>query len=343
MLEEAREALSRGDTLIAYRWDPDSLAASIILGGYVRSIGGSVYYVAFSRERPDKQLVEDIAVRTRIVDSLVMVGSGWQGPELDLVAKNVFGPVLVVDNAYNYIRPRSPNLVFFNPSPRGDPRGNWVTRAFVSSIIAGDADPLLVAASIAAILGEKARAHRRFQDYMVRAGLSHLEGFEIAGLCAQRLWGITISQSPRTHASTPGSILDTGLPPCRALLEDTLLASYEVIAEDRVAELLEKPPKTRGKLLVLESEAGSQPLLLLASRREAFDTGLPTISIALEENRFSFCAWNPGRKPLAYSVGRLRRSGIGAYGVYQGLVNYVCGGARKEALDTLLSILSESI
>ncbi|MCE4624636.1 MAG: hypothetical protein F7C35_02060 [Desulfurococcales archaeon] len=327
MLSEAREVLGSGDLLVVYRWMPDQFLAALLLAWWV---GGSrrVGFVAFDEAAPSSGFVRGVAVESRGYDAVVLVGPGWQRPEVDLLAVQVLAPLLVVDNHYSYMRPRRPNVLYFNPSPRGDSRGSWPSVTFTLSLLLGDATNLLVAASIVALLGRASTSVRAFQNAMARNGLNHVSDYFIPEACAMRALGVTAMGDPRAHASIPHSVVEASPDdPCRGLLDDALLASLQGMFEAVVEEYMPPPPRVR-----VRGEA-RHPLLSYLAREASFHN--KGLGLAVAGRRF--CAWNPTGRPLARGVGRLRRRGFRAFSSYQGLVNYLCGVApRREGWEEIL-------
>ncbi len=333
VLEEIRSILRDKDILIVYPWDPDGLLASVILTDAVANEDKRIGYFAHQEFRPGISLIEKIASLSRRYDSVVVLGSGWQGPEIDMLASNIYGELVILDNSYMYLRPQKSNVLYFNPSPKGDPRGNWPTLSFLVNVVLNGEYYIEVAASIVSLLDKAAIGSRIYQNMMVKAGLNHINDFELPKSCANRLWGITVSQPPEPYQEIPRSLIESGYNVCGALLNDVLLASYEVIGADLIERVSEKDIELSGENIVVNAgEELNYSTLLLSSRIIAKDNSRLAIVLSRWRNGCSFCSWSLSKKPLAGKVGEIRRIGGGARGVYQGVINYLCGRIRNRTV-----------
>ena len=317
MINEIRGVLSEDRVLVAYRWAPDQFLAAVMLADYVVSRGREAGFHAFTSHRVDMGLVSRLASESRKYDSLVLLGPGWRGPEIDLVASNVLAPIVVIDNAYNRIPPRRPNVLYFNPSPRGDPRGVWPSVTFLLGTILGDATNLLVASSIVALLGRKSIAVRAYQNSMTANGLSHVEDYFLVEECALRAAGLTASGDAGSMAGAALSIAEASLGDlCRAILDDALLATHAGVLE---AWLEEYTPAR-----LVDGVADGDTLRMIVSRNSAFSLG----ALAAAGGGDSWCLWEPGRSSIIPLAREALRQGLAGYAVHQGLVNYACISGR---------------
>lgn len=338
MLREARETLSRGDTLVAYRWDPDSLLAAGLLASIVWGHGYRVGFLAFEDLLPTAGLVGRIVVESRKYDVTVLVGPGWNGPEIDYMARNIHGEVLVVDNHVNRTRPAAFNVVYFNPSPRGDPRGNWITRTFISDVIAGGEYPELVALSVMAVLGEKAHASRRYQDSLARLGVDHRRGSDVYAEASARLWGLTGSQDPGVYAEYPLTIMRSGMNPVNAILGDPMLASYQAVMEVLTGDVRMLSGVDSVVAAVAPGELHLSGLQLVA-RSIAYRHGkIGLVVKTMGNGEVQFCAWNGSRleNPLSLSLSGLRGAGYRIITAYQGVLDYACAASRGRSVDSVV-------
>ncbi len=317
MIKEIRELLGKDRVLVAYRWAPDQFLAAVMVADHVISSGGEAGFYAFADHRVDMSLVARLASESRRYDSLILLGPGWRGPEIDLLASNVLAPVAVIDNAYNRLPPRRPNVLYFNPSPRGDPRGVWPSITFLLGTILGEATSLLVASSIVALLGRRSIAVRAYQNSMAANGLSHIEDYGLVEECALRAAGLTASGNPGTMAGAALSVAEASHGDlCRALLDDALLATHAGILE---AWLEEYEPAR-----LVEGLADGDTLRMIVSRNSAFSLG----SLAAAGGGGSWCLWDARRSSIIPLAREAFRSGLAGYAVHQGLVNYACVSGR---------------
>lgn len=340
LINEIRDVLTNNDLLIVYTWDADNLMAASMISGYVMNTGpGRLGYLAHEDFKPGVSFIGEIAEISRQYDSVVLLGPGWQGPEIDLLAANIHGEVVVIDNSWNYIQPRMKNVLYFNPSPRGDPRGNWPTVSFLVHMITRSEYYLEVAASVMAMMGQGAISSRVYQNMMVKAGLHHILDKSIPLECSNKLWGITVSQNPATFKDVPRSLVESGYDICMALMKDPLVSSYEVLASEIVNEVLKSRRKEYDSVKLVESDLPrNYSALLLTSRILLGSSVKKAITASKIPSGYRFCAWSLGKHPIASIVGDLRRRNAKVKGVYQGQINYVCGeDLSKSILKRVLS------
>ncbi len=328
MALEARDLLKEGDILIVYKWRPDHFIASILLSDIILSRGGKLDLIAYDPNKMNKAIQRKVWIESRKYDTVVLLGPGMQGPEIDMLASNILAPLVVVDNGYTYLTPKKTNVVYFNPSPRGDPRGTWPSITFTLATLFGRASDLLVAASIVSISGAKSRAVRAFQNSMSKNGLNHIRDFNIPLECAIRALAVTTTGDPGALARMPMSLSEASLGDlCKAILDDALLATHAGMLEALIEGInLNDNP--------IHPPPGSGRSLLLHLARE-YSYRSSSIGMAIRDD--SFCIWSPGKLPIAPKISELRREGFYSCGVYQGLVNYVCGEipANRRSEDVL--------
>ena len=331
MIEEALEAL-REKPLLIYGWSPDGLIASIIALKYRGSVD-EVPIEATTTWKPGHPQLEQLAIHSREAKSLVLLGTGWSGVEIDLLAPMVLAPVVVIDNSWSHRLPRRPNVLFLNPSPRGDPRANWPTTASLVSSITGNPHPFLAASSIVSLMGDMARGNRVYQSLMSLSGLDHNRDYQIASECAMQAYGITSMSQPTVHSEVARSLVEADPDPCKAMLKDVLLTTYRAEAEaalDSVYKSLETVEENSIRVAVAEGEGRHYLALARVMAMEAPEkVNLLVYRDSLSRERIG-CAWsiNLG-KPLARASSLLRAKGYEVYGYYQGPANFVCYRGSK--------------
>ncbi len=343
-VEALREALGRGP-LYLYSWDADSFIAVVEALAY----GGMGGVVAVRGGRPSPGYLSGLAASSRRFGGVALVGLGWLSRDVDLLAGMVLGPVAVVDVSWDVGRPRRPNVVYANPSPRGDPGGRWPGTAYVLAVLLEGVNPLLAAAGIVARLGVMARANRAYQNMMARAGLDPAGDFQLAWDCAMQAYGIAAAGDPQVHAEAARSIVeaDPG-DPCRALLRDALAASLRGQAEVGLEEASRRRAGERSGFRLVEASGWGWHLEWIA-REEAAASPTGRALVVYEDQASGLagvCAWSvaPRDPALASIVAQLRRRKLPARGVYQGPANYVCVYPSRDpwtAVEAILESLRE--
>lgn len=341
MLEEVVEAI-REKPLIVYNWNPDSLISTILTLTYATS-NEEARVLALDDWRPSIKLLENIAVKSREAKSLVLVGLGWSGPEIDLLAPMVLAPVVVIDQSWHQLRPRRPNVIYYNPSPKGERIGNWPSVSSLVSIALKHPHPFLAASGIVSVMGETAKSNRLYQTLMTMAGLDHNSDYELAYDCAMQAYGITSMGEPGIHGEVAMSIVEAGVDPCKAMLKDALLTSMRGSAEVTLEEAISNASvRENGGLTLVEAKGYGRHAFYVA-RHYALKYRDRVVLTLYEDNmtgRRTACAWSiSDNKPLAALYPSLRGLGYKVIANYHGLVNYICytgkAPARKLAEDFL--------
>ena len=343
--EALREALEERP-LILYGWTGDALLATIIALAYSGS--GEAGLEPVTTWRPSQQYLESIAARSRDYKSVVLLGVGWTGVEIDLLAPMVLAPVIVVDNNYMHMLPHRPNVVLANPSPKGDPRGMWPSVAAIVSSLLGNQHPLLAAAGIVSRMWSVAPSNRIYQNLASMVGLNHKEDYDLVAECAWQAYGVTASGDPRVYGRVPQSVVEaSGWDPCKGLLSDTLITTLRADAEESYRAAVENA--------IVEEQGDSVRVLLEGEGRHYY---LASYMAALEhpdnltitgyrdkqEGVDYACAWHvKGKSPLARKLGEARGDGFEAVGGYQGPLNYLCvkPWKRKTGIRDLADYLAE--
>lgn len=331
MIEEAIETLKE-KPLIVYNWSPDGLLASIITLAYATPTR-EYRIIAVDTWKPAIDLLEKIAIDSRETKSVALLGVGWSGSDIDLLASMVLAPVVVVDNAWNLIPPRRQNVIYYNPSPKGDRMGSWPSVASLVSMGLGHPHPFLTAASIVSVMGDTARSNRLYQSLMAMAGLDHNSDYDLAWNCAMQTYGITSMGDPVIHGEVARSLVEADRDPCKAILKDALLTSFRGMAEASLEDAVTNADIDEDSDVVIVNAIGEGRHEYYLSRLFGLQFKDKIVLTAYSDQlsgRLTACAWHvSGKKPIATLLPYMKSKGYEVYGSYHGLVNYLC--FRKEA------------
>jgi len=308
-----------GGPLFAYSWSADGVLAAVV--GYSLGGGGLMGVPAV---RPGRGLLESLAVASRRHRGVALLGLAWSGAEVDLLAGMVLGPVGVVDVHWAVGRPRRSNVVYANPSPRGDPRGYWPSTTLVLVSALGAPHAFLAASGVVSVLGEHAMGNRMYQNMMVRAGLDPRGDFGLAWECAMQAYGVAAAGDPVVHSEVPRSVVEASPgDPCRALLGDGLVAGLRARAEAGLAEARAESLGVEEGFEVFEARGWGRHMFALA-RDLAARRGRVIVGYEDElGGERGACAWTtrPREPALAALTPQLRARGLAARGLYQGPAN----------------------
>jgi len=294
--------------------------------------------VAVEQGLPGPGTLEAVARLQRRHEGVLLAGAGWPAGLVDRLAVMLLSPLAVVDVLWPSGRPRRPNVVFLHPAPRGDPQGYWPSTTLYLSTLLGNPYPLLAAASIVAMLGPMARAHRLYQNLMAMAGLDPNRDYNIARECMLQAYGPASMGDPRVHASLPESLAAAG-DPCKALLQDHLATTLRAQAEAALAEARVEYLGVKAGFHRYHASGAGRHVLEVA-RPLAVGKGRVLVEYVDESTGHGMlCAWSTrrGDPPLPRLIPRLHGRGVPAWGVYQGVLNLVCAESRvpRDVLEVL--------
>lgn len=324
-MEEVASHLKE-NPLIVYEWTPDGLFAAILTLAYAAENPEGV--IAVEGSFPEASIIERIAVESRKARSVALLGSGWSGAEIDLLASSILAPLVAVDHAWVTVEPARPNVIYHNLSTKGDSTAMYPGVAGVVSRILGNPHPLLAAAGIVYLMGETAKSNRFYQNLMVAAGLDHLSDYGLAYECMMQGYGVTSMGDPATYGSVALSIVEVGGDPCKAMLQDALLTSMRSIAEAALEEsLAEARLREEDDVILVEAEGDGRHWYFISQSLALEYNGRLLIALYREmaSGEYVGCAWHAaGEKPLARILPLMRKRGYRGVGSHHGPINYAC-------------------
>lgn len=333
--------------LIVYEWSPDGLFAAILILAYAAEEHAGV--VAVEEATPTASVIERVAVESRRAESVVLLGSGWCGAEVDLLASSILAPLVAVDHVWAAGEPRRPNVVYYNPSERGDSAAMYPGVAGTVSRILGHPHPLLAAAGIVYLMGETAKSNRVYQNLMVSAGLDHLSDYGLAYECMMQGYGVTSMGDPAAYGSVPLSVVEVGGDPCKAMLRDTLLTWMRGTAEAALEESRsEARVREEGDVILVEAEGDGRHWYRLSQSFALEYNGRQLITLYREKasGERVGCAWHTaGDRPLARILHLMRKKGYRGVGSHHGPLNYACFKSVTSSarfIDDLKAALGEA-
>lgn len=341
MLRDVLETMKE-EPLIIYHWDPDPLISTILALAYATS-PENAKIMALDKWKPNTTLLQKIAVMSRDAGSVALLGTGWSGGEIDALATMVLAPVAVLENKWRHLTPRRPNVIYYNPSPRGDRMGSVPSLSSILSMGLGHPHPLLAAAGIVSVMGDIARSNKLYQSLMAMAGLDHNSDYDIAWNCSMQAYGVTSMGDPGIHGGFPKSIVEADRDPCRAMLKDALLTSLRGMAEVALENAIRSSVVKEGDDIIVVEVVGEGRHAYFISRWFALqyrDKTVLTIYSDSSNGDLTACAWNVSSlMPLARLLPFLRGRGYEVVGSHHGSVNYVCFSKKASRRDLIEDFL----
>ncbi len=334
--------------LIVYGWQPDGLLATIIALSRSGTVDAMVQTVTTWKPRMEE--LEEIALTSRSHKSVLLLSTSWTGVEIDLLAQMLLAPLGVVDNNWTHLLPRRQNVIYYNPSPRGDPRGQWPSITAILSSLLGNPYPILAATGIVSGLWDASKAHRIYQNLMSMAGLDHVKDYPLVSECAWQAYGVTASGDPKVYMRVPQSIVEASIwDPCKALLSDAVITTLRAEAEESLEVALDAVEVRYDDNIIIAVTEGEGPHYYFISYSIALSQPDKIIITGYRDLKWRenyACIWHvKGRRPLARHLIDLRREGYEAKGLFQGSLNYLCvkRGDKHATLDDLMSLLNSII
>jgi hypothetical protein len=343
------ETMKRGLPLIITHWDADGVISATLLISWLGSPDIDVLIPSFTYSW-GRDFLDRAEVLSKDKKYVSVLDLAVPGGTLDLLWTRVRRPVIVIDHHFQTELPRKPGVVYINPARKGDPAGRWPSAAHVlSSIIGYWKDPLLIATSVVVDLGPRARASRVYQDYMVKAGLHPVNDYWIPEECASLIDAAStmgrrdvLEDLPKRLAFDPE--------PCRLILEDGLLHSLKVQAEEELEEILmSASPTLKSEDVVVYILKGigrhvSKLARRLAERHKDKIVVVLYKSLSIDRLYAYARSLAPSAPPLVQAAERLRSLGYNAGGKYQAGNNVLAaeaprGTSEEEMLKDFLNSL----
>ena len=317
------EELAGRNPLYIYGWNLDGFLAAVTSLAYA----GPGRAQAVDTPLPGDDLLQHYAVISREHGSIIALATGWNGTVADKLATMILAPLGLADTRWLTTKPRRPNVVLLNPSPHGDPNGYWPSTTLYIQTLLQTPHPLLAAASITAMLGTAALAHRLYQNTMTMAGLDPNKDYPLARECHMQAYGITTMGDPAVHGEAPTSITEADqTDPCKAILRDHLLTSLRAQAEVALAEAKIEETGQQGPYKTYHATAWGRHEYEIA-RRLAYKHGRIILHYQDEtSNHQATCIWTThrGDPPLPTKLPQLHTKNTPAWGHYQPPINTIC-------------------